>query len=62
MTPGAFAQKWLGSNATEKAASQEHFIDLCRMLGEPTPPNEADPTSEQYAFGTRVTKGRGRRR
>ena len=37
LTPREFAQKW-GDNATkEKAASQEHFIDLCRMLGEPTP-------------------------
>jgi hypothetical protein len=36
LTPREFAQKW-GDNATkEKAASQEHFIDLCRMLGEPT--------------------------
>ena len=41
LTPREFAQKW-GDNATkERAASQEHFIDLCRMLGEPTP-NEAD--------------------
>ncbi len=58
MTPSAFAQKWLGSTATEKAASQEHFIDLCRMLGEPTP-NEADPTGEQYAFEKRVFKAGG---
>ena len=34
---------------TERAASQEHFIDLCRMLGVPTP-NEADPTGDTYAF------------
>ncbi|MGK2852017.1 MAG: type IIL restriction-modification enzyme MmeI, partial [Candidatus Limnocylindrales bacterium] len=58
MTPAAFAQKWQGSTATEKAASQEHFIDLCRMLGEPTP-NEADPTGEHYAFEKRVVKGGG---
>ena len=38
LTPREFAQKW-GDNATkEKAASQEHFTDLCRMLGEPTRP------------------------
>ena len=49
LTPREFAQKW-GDNATkEKAASQEHFIDLCRMLGEPTP-NEADPTGQTYAL------------
>jgi hypothetical protein len=33
----------------ERAAAQEHFIDLCRMLGVPTP-NEADPTGADYAF------------
>jgi hypothetical protein len=33
----------------ERAATQEHFIDLCRMLGVPTP-NEADPTGADYAF------------
>jgi hypothetical protein len=37
MTPAEFARKWMGSTQTERAASQEHFIDLCRMLGVPTP-------------------------
>lgn len=49
LTPSEFAAKWSGSTATERAASQEHFIDLCRMLGVPTP-NEADPHGEWYAF------------
>jgi len=49
MTPSEFAAKWAGSTRTERAASQEHFIDLCRMLGVPTP-NEADPTGDWYAF------------
>jgi hypothetical protein len=35
LTPAAFAAKWHGVTTTEKAAAQEHFIDLCRMLGEP---------------------------
>lgn len=49
LSPGEFARKWMGSTRTERAASQEHFIDLCRMLGVPTP-NEADPTGDTYAF------------
>ena len=49
MTPAEFAVKWTGSAATERAAAQEHFIDLCRLLGVPTP-NEADPTGADYAF------------
>ena len=32
-----------------RSAAQEHFIDLCRLLGEPTPA-EADPTGEAYCF------------
>ena len=58
MTPAEFAKKWRGVTTTEKASSQSHFIDLCRMLGEPTP-HDADPTGEQYAFERRVTKAGG---
>ena len=58
MTPGEFAAKWKGSTRTERAASQEHFIDLCRMLNFQTP-NEADPTGDFYAFekGAEKTDG-----
>src|SRR6266571_1604759 len=49
MTPIEFAVKWKGSTATERAAAQEHFIDLCRLIGVPTP-NEADPEGKDYAF------------
>ena len=49
MTPGEFIAKWRASELKERSASQEHFIDLCRLLGEPTPA-EADPTGEHYGF------------
>lgn len=42
-------------STTEKAASQSHFIDLFRMLGEPTP-LEADPTGEHYALYVQLMK------
>ena len=58
LTPRAFAQKWRDNETKEKAASQEHFIDLCRMLGEPTP-NEADPTGSTYGFEKAITKAAG---
>jgi hypothetical protein len=54
VTPAEFALKWMGSTQTERAAAQEHFIDLCRMLGVPTP-NE-DPTGADYAFEKGVEK------
>jgi hypothetical protein len=58
LTPAAFAAKWHGVTTTEKASAQEHFIDLCRMLGEPTP-HEADPIGAQFAFEKRVGKAAG---
>lgn len=44
-----FADKWRDNARRERASSQEHFIDLCRLLGIPTP-NEADPSGEWYTF------------
>jgi len=41
-TPAEFARKRLESRGDGRRGSQEHFIDLCRMLGVPTP-NEANP-------------------
>ena len=58
MTPAEFAAKWSGSTRSERAAAQEHFIDLCRMLGVPTP-NEADPTGAWYAFEKGAGKAEG---
>ncbi len=58
LTPGEFVQKWVGNTRTERAAAQEHFIDLCRMLGVPTP-NEADPTGDEYAFEKGAGKSTG---
>ena len=56
MTPHEFTTKWRASALKERSASQEHFIDLCRLLGEPTPA-EADPAGETYCFerGARKT-------
>ncbi|MGA2514561.1 MAG: DNA methyltransferase [Candidatus Limnocylindrales bacterium] len=57
-TPAEFVAKWRGSMRAERAAAQEHFIDLCRMLGQPTP-NDADPTGEWYAFEKGAGKAEG---
>ena len=37
VTPHAFITKWRASALKERSASQEHFIDLCRLQKEPTP-------------------------
>lgn len=54
----AFIGKWSGSQLKERAASQEHFIDLCRLLGVPTP-KEGDPTGESYCFDAFAEKADG---
>ena len=58
MTPAAFIAKWRASELKERSAAQEHFIDLCRLLGEPTPA-EADPTGESYCFERGARKDAG---
>ncbi len=58
MTPHEFITKWRASELKERSASQEHFIDLCRLLGEPTPV-EADPTGATYCFERGARKDTG---
>ena len=45
----AFAARWRENARREHASSQGHCIDLCRLLGVPTP-NEAGPTGDWYTF------------
>ena len=58
MTPAEFIAKWRPVELSERAASQEHFLDLCRLLGQPTPAAH-DATGAEYAFekGVAVTAG-----
>ena len=58
VTPQDFIAKWKSSTLKESSASQEHFIDLCRLLGEQTPA-EADPTGEEYCFERGARKETG---
>ena len=58
MTPSEFISKWRVSELKERSASQEHFIDLCRLLGEPTPA-QADPTGDWYCFERGARKDAG---
>ncbi len=58
MTPAAFIAKWRASTLKERSASQEHFLDLCRLLDEPTPA-EADPNGAHYCFERGARKDSG---
>jgi hypothetical protein len=48
-TPALFIAKWSPVTLPERASTQEHFIDLCRLLGQPTPAEE-DATGAEYTF------------
>jgi len=54
----AFIAKWSDATLRERQGSQEHFLDLCRLLGEPTPA-EDDPHGERYCFERGATKAGG---
>ena len=53
-----FQAKWRGSALKERSAAQEHFLDLCRLLGMPTPA-EADKTGAFYTFEKGAAKTAG---
>ncbi|NLD44197.1 MAG: class I SAM-dependent DNA methyltransferase, partial [Chloroflexi bacterium] len=58
MTPQQFVAKWRPSALKESAASQEHFIDVCRLIGHPTPA-AADPSGSHFTFEAGATKATG---
>ncbi|WP_419552883.1 class I SAM-dependent DNA methyltransferase [Candidatus Poriferisodalis sp.] len=58
MTPYDFISKWRASTLTERSASQQHFLDLCELLGEPKPA-DVDPHGESYCFERGARKDSG---
>jgi len=56
MTVAEFKKKWARYRGKETSAYQEHFNDLCGLLGVPTPA-EADPSgSDWFCFQKHVVK------
>ena len=53
-----FIAKWQKADLKERSAAQEHFIDLCQMVGHPTPA-AADPTGEAFCFEKGAAKQSG---
>ena len=58
MTPEEFIVKWRAAQLKERSAAHEHFIDLCRLLDEPTPA-EVDSTGDAYCFERGASKEGG---
>jgi hypothetical protein len=58
MNIAEFIGKWKKVELKERSASQEHFIDLCRLLEHPTPA-EADPIGDTFCFEKGAAKHGG---
>ena len=55
LSPQEFVSKWSKSSLKEKSASQEHFIDICHLVGHPTPA-ELDPVGDTFCFDAGADK------
>lgn len=53
-----FIAKWSKADLKERSAAQEHFLDLCGLVGHPTPA-EADPSGEWFTFEKAAAKHGG---
>jgi hypothetical protein len=58
LSPQDFVSKWRHITLKESSAAQEHFIDLCRLVGHETPA-EADPTGQSFTFEAGAGKQSG---
>src|SRR5579863_2859652 len=58
MTPHDFIDKWKKVALSERATAQEHFLDLCELVGHPKPA-EDDPSGERFTFEKGVPKTGG---
>ena len=58
MTPQEFVHKWAKNSLSERSGYQQHFLDICHMIGHPTPA-EIDATGESFTFekGGKKTSG-----
>ena len=60
MPPQAFVEKWQRANLSARSAYQQHFLDLCDLLGQPKPA-ESDPDGASYTFERGLAKTDGAR-
>jgi hypothetical protein len=58
MTPQQFIARWKPAKLSERSAAQQHFLDLCHVLDQPTPA-AADPEGTFYTFERGVHKTGG---
>jgi hypothetical protein len=56
--PPTFIAKCQAANLSERSACEQHFLDLCELLGQPKPA-AADPEGAGYCFERGVSKTDG---
>ena len=49
MTPQEFIARWKRADLSERSACQQHFLNLCKLLGQPEPA-EVDPNGTWYTL------------
>jgi hypothetical protein len=59
MTPHEFVTKWRGGTRKERSVSQEHFIDLCWLIGHETPGENRDGSLVFEAGADKLSRGQG---
>ena len=59
LTPQEFARKWRGDTRKERSVAQEHFIDLCRLVGHQTPGDNRDGSLVFEAGVDKLSGGQG---
>ncbi|HMO11222.1 MAG TPA: hypothetical protein PKB06_06935, partial [Actinotalea sp.] len=58
-TPHDFARKWRGDTRNERQVAQEHFIDLCHLVGHATPGDYRDGSLVFEAGAAKTSGGQG---
>ncbi len=58
MNPQEFVAKWRGNTSTERQVSQEHFLDVCALVGHPSP-TALDGEGKFFTFEAGATKQSG---
>jgi len=58
LTPLQFVDRWRGSTSTERQAYQQHFLDLCHLVGHPIPA-ELDRENQFFTFEAGAAKQSG---
>lgn len=58
MNPHDFVTKWRRADLSERSAVQQHFLDICALVGH-APPAEYDPSGREFSFEMGVDKTSG---